>query len=54
MAQKPTDAPLFGATDLRQIQRINDEIRQNARRARRPEIDLPLFRVHDDEGNNCE
>lgn len=48
MAEKPTDAPLFGADGLRQIERINEEIRRNGRRARRPDADLPLFERRDE------
>ena len=38
------EVPLFGADDLKRIERVNAEITKNGRRARRPPVDLPLFR----------
>ena len=38
-----TDVTLFGADDIRKIERINAEIAKNARLARRPERPMPLL-----------
>ena len=38
-----TERPLYGAEDLRQIQRVNEEIARLARLAARPGQERPLF-----------
>ena len=43
MATKSYDVPLFGAEDLRRIERVNAEIDRNGRLARIQAKDLPLF-----------
>ena len=40
---RAVDVPLFGAEDLRAIERVNAEIERNGRRARRAETALPLL-----------
>lgn len=43
-SQLPQDVTLFGAEDLRMIERVNDEIAHNGRMAGRiEEPSLPLF-----------
>ena len=45
---QPCDVPIFGAEDLRRIERINAEIDRNGRR--RDPADLPLFGDEKGEG----
>ena len=41
--QRERDRPLFGAEDLRKIERVNEEIDRNQRRARGDLPGLPLL-----------
>ena len=41
--QKPEDRPLFGAEDLRKIERITEEIERNGRAGRKHQPAMPLF-----------
>ena len=43
MKQQPHAVPLFGAEDLRKIERINEEIARNGRAGLRKRAELPLF-----------
>ena len=50
-AKTPQDVPLFGAEDLRQLERINDEIARNGRAGRKNQPTMPLFATQDKETN---
>ena len=39
----PQDVPLFGAEDLRKLERINAEIERNGRAGRKHQPAMPLF-----------
>ena len=39
----PQAVPLFGAEDLRKLERINAEIERNGRAGQKPQPTMPLF-----------
>ena len=43
MSSTPKERPLFGAEDLRQIERVNDEITRNSRAGLKGQPARPLF-----------
>ena len=41
--KEPKDVPLFGAEDIRKIERINAEIARNGRAGQKGQPTMPLF-----------